>query len=569
MAEVLGLVAGVAGIAGFAGQMADGAAKLKTLYSRVKNADQELEILAQDISNSARMLKYIETQSARIPESRPPYLTECNRHCAALIDKLNLMIQKHENNQRNRRFSGRLKFVFNRDTVKDLRDALTRADQALNFAFLSFNGATFFQEFVGLRSDLKDGIQQIQAASSTANVSKTPQTTDHQVISAVPPLLNAFHIEQNASENRDSYEEIPHRQIRNRIASRRKFYDRTAQYILPFTWFGKRLVIETSQAQAGWDYILRVQRVVRPDALVFQFAKSGNVTGLQALFDAKMASPFDVDSKHGMTPLHIIKNNLSAVITTVRATTQTNQLLQFATEHDKSSVTQFLINHGADVNARDWYDELQTEFFWLSLGQKKLDEELSQQPDLWAVVAECISESTCNNPSYLPKWQDVLRQVVAEAPNYLFYIAPHEHDVIIEGLFRIVISAYDYIPPLFTRMLQTWVESLSLAGIDIEKYGHVVSCFLASQEPEPLMGVFYYDPEGFRISRRLPGYRPFIKIATGPEIEQWRAWPSWPLDEWAGEFWEWVENPELFLPGSWLEAEKSSEKYLGDRFDDN
>jgi hypothetical protein len=44
-----------------------------------------------------------------------------------------------------------------------------------------------------------------------------------------------------------------------------------------------------------------------------------------------------------------------------------------------------------------------------------------------------------------------------------------------------------------------------------------------------------------------------INLTYGPEPEDWQIWFSWPLDEWAGEFWHMVENPELFgVPGAWI-----------------
>lgn len=45
-----------------------------------------------------------------------------------------------------------------------------------------------------------------------------------------------------------------------------------------------------------------------------------------------------------------------------------------------------------------------------------------------------------------------------------------------------------------------------------------------------------------------------INFTYGPKVEDWEIWVSNPLDEWAGEFWYWVENPELFAPGAWLDS---------------
>lgn len=60
-----------------------------------------------------------------------------------------------------------------------------------------------------------------------------------------------------------------------------------------------------STAYQPWDYTLRVYTVVPCDSLVFCYAADGDVAGLRVLFDAKRATPFDIDCDFGETLLHV------------------------------------------------------------------------------------------------------------------------------------------------------------------------------------------------------------------------------------------------------------------------
>lgn len=43
-----------------------------------------------------------------------------------------------------------------------------------------------------------------------------------------------------------------------------------------------------------------------------------------------------------------------------------------------------------------------------------------------------------------------------------------------------------------------------------------------------------------------------IDFEYGPRFQDWRVWVSNPRDEWAGEFWEMIEDPERSIPGAWV-----------------
>ena len=105
-----------------------------------------------------------------------------------------------------------------------------------------------------------------------------------------------------------------------------------------------------------------------------------------------------------------------------------------------------------------------------------------------------------------------------------------------------------------------WLQSLKRAGADLVEYGQLESRNLKSSK----IWVTYvkYDVDGGDYTLRHHLKLSIVSLVYGPEPEDWHIWFSWPLDEWAGDFWFLVENPELFetpeqldIPGAWQSEE--------------
>lgn len=77
------------------------------------------------------------------------------------------------------------------------------------------------------------------------------------------------------------------------------------RFVLPFSWFGRRWAFEMSKVSQSWDHALRVYNVIPRDSLPFNYARAGDVAGLRVMFDAKLASPFDIECRRGQTLLHV------------------------------------------------------------------------------------------------------------------------------------------------------------------------------------------------------------------------------------------------------------------------
>ncbi|RYP11636.1 hypothetical protein DL767_011113 [Monosporascus sp. MG133] len=108
---------------------------------------------------------------------------------------------------------------------------------------------------------------------------------------------------------------------------------------------------------------------------------------------------------------------------------------------------------------------------------------------------------------------------------------------------------------LLDKGLDLWAKDhrgiLKAAGINVTEYGRremellrdtaLTRDFVFSRRyPQKVPGPVW---RGFSI--RLMGYK------YGPEPEDWDVYWSEPTDEFAGDFWELVENPPLQVPGAW------------------
>lgn len=87
-----------------------------------------------------------------------------------------------------------------------------------------------------------------------------------------------------------------------------------------------------------------------------------------------------------------------------------------------------------------------------------------------------------------------------------------------------------------------WLQSLQRAGANLVEYGRLEKRIVKTSNNPVRLWL-----RGYFIDLYI------INFAYGSEPEDWNVWFSWPLDEWAGEFWHMIENPELFdIPGAWL-----------------
>jgi hypothetical protein len=73
---------------------------------------------------------------------------------------------------------------------------------------------------------------------------------------------------------------------------------------VPVMLVNKVWEFQAMRARQGWDINISTYNIVPDNSLVFLFARSGNIRGLQELFRSGLASPFD-RNECGFTVLHV------------------------------------------------------------------------------------------------------------------------------------------------------------------------------------------------------------------------------------------------------------------------
>lgn len=102
--------------------------------------------------------------------------------------------------------------------------------------------------------------------------------------------------------------------------------------------------------------------------------------------------------------------------------------------------------------------------------------------------------------------------------------------------------------------LQKWIEDLIAVGIDIEEYGREEYDILRNTDSMSSLFVEagkYALPD---VDCPFRGYEIHLYGFTyGPSVEDWTILYSEPTDEFAGEFWDLVEERPLDMPGAWFD----------------
>ncbi|KAI1461783.1 hypothetical protein F4805DRAFT_413339 [Annulohypoxylon moriforme] len=111
--------------------------------------------------------------------------------------------------------------------------------------------------------------------------------------------------------------------------------------------------------------------------------------------------------------------------------------------------------------------------------------------------------------------------------------------------------------------LQNWLSLLKVIGIDLIKYGREELRILRASDPKSRTIMMYHYTHTYHITEMglvlyadlWEGHYTLISFRFGPNVDDWNIFWSEPTDEFAGEFWDMVENPIPRIPGSWYEAD--------------
>lgn len=105
-----------------------------------------------------------------------------------------------------------------------------------------------------------------------------------------------------------------------------------------------------------------------------------------------------------------------------------------------------------------------------------------------------------------------------------------------------------------------WLEDVRCAGVDLHEYGRQeLSLFSQSSwkhrrvSPEPYK-CFDWKPEGWPNGENFDSGPYLATFTYGKDPEDWKlVWDFW-VEEFAGEFFEMIEEQGYRVPGAWIDT---------------
>lgn len=205
-----------------------------------------------------------------------------------------------------------------------------------------------------------------------------------------------------------------------------------------------------------------------------------------------------------------------------------------------------------------WVAAERVDAFWLALEYNSLDryhfDEYPTGSKLMRHIAFHVTRyhwagDNCRHQDR-QGWRDILRQCVQL--NAHLSSLQHQNSLCVDLIRHSLRDWKDSLSDLITNatmMVQAWVSELKVAGADLIEYGELEHGILIKNSIpyEAMNWTWSKEPKFWRTRCRI------ISFTYGPDTDDWSISLSWPFDEWAGQFWNSIENPELFMPGSWVD----------------
>ncbi|TGO65640.1 hypothetical protein BELL_1002g00010 [Botrytis elliptica] len=309
--EVLAGVSSVLSVLGFAIQLADGIKKACALWESLQEAPHEVQMICKDlraISNILDDIKIEENQFVHHSNS----ITEALGLCSEVLESLNHLSQKivfpkTDTTLLIKRWRA-MKGVIKIEKLQGLQSRLNSAkltlvlarqnsSQAMDLAFSTLSNPTDRSGHTGPQK--KSLLDDQEYSFSTI---KTPFGT-------ISLHTNTMLFADNTCKMRTDFIMHPSR-------------------LLQLCGVNLEIRISLLKSYGALKHELKAYRAVPNDAAIFMLCKEGRIDAIRYLFDAGLASPLDTDS-FGRTPL------------------------MMAASAGNTSTCQFLVNEGADLEARD------------------------------------------------------------------------------------------------------------------------------------------------------------------------------------------------------------------------
>jgi hypothetical protein len=268
MAEAFGVAAGAIGVVSLSIQLAESLHKVKSFYESVKNAPPQVAELIEEIEIMQDILGDLETGSQGASVASTPTMRRCMKVADGATKRFTVFATELQNRIKKSKYRGGIKFLLNRDDIKQMLDQLERTKSSLSLAYSLYQQATAEDRHAAL----------IQAVSSS-------QGTTVQMAQAVKVSLPTQDMTVLTHGGRE-------------ISPRRLGPGKTLFRMTTPEWLSNTICqLEVRRSIVGVNIFMRTYGIVPSNAPVFEACESGDIVGMQRLFDSGLASPFDHDER--------------------------------------------------------------------------------------------------------------------------------------------------------------------------------------------------------------------------------------------------------------------------------
>ncbi|KAK4658975.1 hypothetical protein QC762_0004070 [Podospora pseudocomata] len=100
--------------------------------------------------------------------------------------------------------------------------------------------------------------------------------------------------------------------------------------------------------------------------------------------------------------------------------------------------------------------------------------------------------------------------------------------------------------------LRAWLEDLHIAGIDLEEYGKATKAVFVDTG---ILQSRVWPVEPMCLPVQPEFEYVWKDIIYGPYPRDWLLVFEWDIawEDFLRDFWEWIENPPMNIPGSWID----------------
>jgi hypothetical protein len=266
MAEAFGIAGGTVGVISLSIQLAESLHKVKSFYESVKNAPPQVAELIEEIEIMQDILGDLETGSQGVGVASTPTIRRCMKVADGATKRFTVFATELQTRIKKSKYRGGIKFALSREDLKQMLDQLERTKSSLSLAYSLYQQATAEDRHAAL----------LQAVSPSHGTAVQMVKSDSVPLPAQDTALPVYS---------------------GRQVSRRELV--TGRTLLRMTtpeWISNTICqLEMTRSIAGLSVFVRTYGVVPVRAPIFEACRSGDVVGMQRLFDSGLASPFDRD----------------------------------------------------------------------------------------------------------------------------------------------------------------------------------------------------------------------------------------------------------------------------------